>query len=497
MTQNIKKIIPKDPKSIIVALIFLGLIGYMACPLSISLEPVDWWTNYDMLWWSDNFTTDRFLTESDVAENVGLLASSSSGSGILGLHAYGTGQMYGKLIYTFTTDWIIEKGRLGVIANSDSKTCAVDVFIDNQLAGSFNGGKEILFCTSEYLPTSDDSRQWIVCQDPHKVQVKLIFYSLNANGPKDLILSLMEFSARVHPLAPDEEEEGKGSLVGHVINSQTNAKIPSATIALGNHSTQSDSQGYYEINNIKPGTYTVKVTKSGYKEATNTVTISECETAGCNQFDAYLTPLNSVTATSDTTLEGYVTKNGNPISDAQVLLMLQLSEMYKAKTDSKGYYKITGIESRTYSIKILAKNCAPHDNTVDLIGENRYDAQMGDGVSYPILPGRGFTEQDGETNYNYYPPTPPDYPTYVPRIRESAGNNYPLQGPVYQNPTLPAPSDGADYVPPPPGYQNSGSVAGSGVSLPPSGGLVGTIERSVRGWQTIFQNIGRLIRRLS
>ena len=483
MSLNIKKIVPKSPKKVIFYVIIATIIGYLACPLSVQLQPVDWWTDYDMIWYADDFSTSRYKDDADIAENVFKCQ--------LGLCGSGTGQMYGRLVYTFTTDWTMEKGRLGAVAESESQTCAIDCYIDNQPAGSFNGSKEMLFCTADNLPSIDDPRQWVVISDPHKVQVKFIFYSNSSSGEKDLVLKQIEFSARVHGDVPGDET-GNGSLVGYVFDSQTNNRIENAQVILGNHSVKTNSQGYYRIDGIKPDTYTVKTSKSGYEDAENVVTISECPNDfGCNQLDVYLNPTASTTR-SLCTLEGNIThEDGYPIEGAQICLTYhrQLGELYKTVSDSEGYYKITGIEPKMYSFGVLAKNCEPHFVTdMEMVTNKRYDIEMGDGVSYPVPPGRGINSES-ETGYNYHPPAPPDYQTYIPPIREAAPSNYPSEGPRYSNPTASAPSDGADYVPPPPGYTKSPPVL---QQTPPSNPL----ERAISGWQSIFIKVARFARRL-
>jgi len=473
---NVNKLIPKDPKRIIVYLVVFCLIGYMACPLSVQLSPVDWWEQYDMIWYADDYSTDQYTQDADLHENVYRTSD--------GLMGAGPGQVYGKLIYTFTTkDWFIEKGRLGVIAESASQTCAIDVYIANQLAGSFNGAKEMLFCTADNLPSIDDPRQWILIPDDQSVQIKLIFFSNSTDGEKDLVLKQIEFSARVHPSTPSGEETG--SLIGYVKDQITKSPIQGAKVVLSDKSTVTDQNGYYQISNIKPDTYTVRVTKSGYKDKETAITIVECQNDnGCNQYDCYLEP--SGVASGLATLEGYIAhESGDPIEGANIGLNLGLVTHYQDFTDSDGYYKMENIEPGAYDFLALAKNCAPHHSwDMEISGEMRYDAVMGEGVSYPVPPGRGISAETEE--YIYYPPVPPDYPTYVPQIVERAPSDYPTGGPNYGS-TAPAPSDGADYVPPPPGYTNSGDIPGSGMNAPPGGGVEGAFGRALWGWNYLLR----------
>lgn len=500
MTLNkiMRKIITKDPKRIIGYAFIFALIGYLACPLSIQLDPVDWWDAWDMIWYSDDYQTEQYKLHADLSENVYLAEQG-------GLRAFGPGQLFGRLIYTFETSYLIEKGRLGVKAESASQTCAIDVYIDGKQAGSFNGSKEMLFCTSDNLPSDDDPRQWVIISNPNTVQVKLIFYSLSADGPKDLRLEQLEFSARVHGLPDDDEPIPKfGNVGGHIINDVTHAPVSGAKVEMENQTDTTDSSGYFQFDHIECASYLIFVNASGYEECVSGIAVKECVGSNvCNTIDISIVPAGVSTSTAS--IEGYVThsETGNPISGATVSLHPRgyPDDLVIAKTNSDGYYKMVYQPTEGCWLLCLAKNCAPHTYyDIKLQGEMRYDIQMGPGVSYPIPPGRGYNPES-ETGYSYHPPAPPEYnddsgtynstyPVYVPPTISKAPTNYPAQGPKYQNPVQSAPVDGADYVPPPPAYRNSGGLQGSGVTTPPQNPL----DQAIKGWQHLYNRAQLWIR---
>jgi len=98
---------------------------------------------------------------------------------------------------------------------------------------------------------------------------------------------------------------GKGALQGYIRDSVTGNPLASALISLGVKNTQSNSQGFYSIIDISPGTYTCSVTKDGYYSESTQVTFSGNETKVLN---FSLTP-SEVQLTMR--LED---ANGNPIS---------------------------------------------------------------------------------------------------------------------------------------------------------------------------------------
>jgi len=476
-SSKIMKLIPKSKEKLIAYIFFFCLIGYLACPLSVQLDPVDWYSSYNMIWYADDFSTSRFQQDSDVAEDVYKCQN--------GLCANGPGQLYGKLVYTFATDWIIQVGRLGVVAESPSQTCSIDVYLDNMLAGSYNGSKEMLFCTSDNLPSSDDPRSWVVIQDPHSVQVKFIFYSKDSSGVKDLCLEQIEFSAKVTNPPPQGDDDV--TLTGKVCDIETSVPLPDAQITLDSKSTKTDTQGRYKFENLGTGKeYKVKIIKQGYNTQESTISLSPCEPGYiCNQHNFWLTPEKSSTPVSTTFLEGYVydVSDNSTVGNAHVLLLYYhgLGTLYEAWTDTQGHYKIDNVTEKWYSLKILKDDYEPHDSDIEIIqGQNRHDAYLVNNGMPVYIP---LPDPPGA---EYYPPTPSRNPPYQPYVYPSAPAEYPTEGPKYMSPTNPAPSDGADYVPPPPGYTQSGNLPGSGLTPPPSPGIKGLPETVLRGWGRIF-----------
>lgn len=74
----------------------------------------------------------------------------------------------------------------------------------------------------------------------------------------------------VMPMVPDtKEQEGIGSIVGRIVNTASNA-LPRANIYIEelHQGTMSDNNGYYVFPELKPGTYSLRVSYVGYKTKT-------------------------------------------------------------------------------------------------------------------------------------------------------------------------------------------------------------------------------------
>jgi len=74
-------------------------------------------------------------------------------------------------------------------------------------------------------------------------------------------LAALLFLNKKQPVPP-----GAASLSGQITDASTGAPIDGATVKMGDLSTASDSAGNYSFANIAPGSYPLKVTKSGYQE---------------------------------------------------------------------------------------------------------------------------------------------------------------------------------------------------------------------------------------
>lgn len=79
---------------------------------------------------------------------------------------------------------------------------------------------------------------------------------------------------------PDSNETASGVMRGRIVDAQ-NQVLPGATVMIESLHTGvvSDVNGYYTLTNLKPGTYTVKVSYVGYQPKTMQLTISSERTA--------------------------------------------------------------------------------------------------------------------------------------------------------------------------------------------------------------------------
>lgn len=70
----------------------------------------------------------------------------------------------------------------------------------------------------------------------------------------------------VSPSAPSRQGQGTGSLKGRVVELETSLPLPGASVFIVelNKGTTSNSEGYYQFNNIKAGNYTLSVSFVGY-----------------------------------------------------------------------------------------------------------------------------------------------------------------------------------------------------------------------------------------
>jgi iron complex outermembrane receptor protein len=72
-------------------------------------------------------------------------------------------------------------------------------------------------------------------------------------------------------------------IAGTARNAKTGAAIAKATVNCGNgHPSTTASDGRYTISNLKPSSYTCTASAAGYRPSTQTVTLSDGQTATAN-----------------------------------------------------------------------------------------------------------------------------------------------------------------------------------------------------------------------
>ena len=103
---------------------------------------------------------------------------------------------------------------------------------------------------------------------------------MKKNYRKLSLLCVSAMLAAASHAAADPAEASLGVMRGRVVDTQ-NQVLPGATVMIESLHTGavSDVNGYYTLANLKPGTYTVKVSYVGYAPQTMTLTVSPDKTA--------------------------------------------------------------------------------------------------------------------------------------------------------------------------------------------------------------------------
>jgi len=122
--------------------------------------------------------------------------------------------------------------------------------------------------------------------------------------------------------------------------------------------TNTNINGYYEIKNIYPGTYTLKTEKNDYKTFNKNIRLKEGETFWEN---ITLSP-----QTITTILKGFVTDKTTeePIENVKITLH-NSTDNFIEYANEDGYYEFK-ISPGTYTIKLDKKNYKSYGDTVQL-----------------------------------------------------------------------------------------------------------------------------------
>ena len=133
------------------------------------------------------------------------------------------------------------------------------------------------------------------------------------------------------------------TIKGRVTDSVTGSGIGSAYVYASGPSSGSDytdSNGYYTISNLNPGSYSVTASKSGYYSQTKSTSVS------CGGTSTVNFPLQP----KPCTIKGRVTDSvtGSGISDATVSASGPTSR--STTTDSNGYYSLSNLNPGSYSV---------------------------------------------------------------------------------------------------------------------------------------------------
>lgn len=128
---------------------------------------------------------------------------------------------------------------------------------------------------------------------------------------------------------------GSASISGRVTDSSGN---PIAEVIVSTdecqYSTSSDTNGYYTLSDVIPGTYALTASKSGWMSSDGSTTLSDGGSDTCN-----------FTLQSGGTISGYVKDSvGNPVSSVTITAYPGITT-----TDSAGWYELTILPAGTYS----------------------------------------------------------------------------------------------------------------------------------------------------
>ncbi len=172
-------------------------------------------------------------------------------------------------------------------------------------------------------------------------------------------------------MQPEIEEEG--GIEGTVKDSDTNEPLAGVTILIANQDTETDSSGYYELDEIPAGEQTFNASKDGYKDYEETVVIPA---DGTKEYDFEMQPEDSEDRGN---VEGTVREKGSgePLKGVSVRI-----GTLETQTDSDGEYELEEISAGereivahkdgyiAYSekIQVIAQETKTHD--IELVWED-------------------------------------------------------------------------------------------------------------------------------
>ncbi len=143
-----------------------------------------------------------------------------------------------------------------------------------------------------------------------------------------LLVPVSVYSFNTRPL--------KGKIYGYVYDAETGEPIAGAIVGIVQTGdvTYTDENGYYEFNNVDPGTYVVGVVAEGYEPDMATVIVPLGQSV---RHDFYLEPIGGEPEPSG--IEGYVydALTEEPIAGAKITVVELGETVY---TDEKGYYHV-------------------------------------------------------------------------------------------------------------------------------------------------------------
>lgn len=135
----------------------------------------------------------------------------------------------------------------------------------------------------------------------------------------------------------------------------TNQRIVGATVKLGNRTTTTNSNGYYEFTEVPHGTHTVTVSAPGYETRSLTRAVSGDET----WMSVGLSP---VAPSGTATLQGVIYQGSNTAARVPGAIV-QLSSGQSTTADQNGFYIFRNLAPGTYTISAHANGVGSGQTT--------------------------------------------------------------------------------------------------------------------------------------
>ena len=145
---------------------------------------------------------------------------------------------------------------------------------------------------------------------------------------------------------PPEQSTGTNTIEGYVYDYNTGNPIEGAYVSLSGRArsfTKTDSNGYFRFTSIADGTYSLLITKSGYADVSDTISVSGGKTV-TRQY--YMQP-SEVVQTATIKGKVYDPDGVIPIEGAIVGLM---NTNYYTTTDANGYFELRDIPYGNYKL---------------------------------------------------------------------------------------------------------------------------------------------------
>ncbi|MBA7618331.1 hypothetical protein ES703_25652 [subsurface metagenome] len=210
-------------------------------------------------------------------------------------------------------------------------------------------------------------------EDGRKVAIGLGVVGLGIVGAAAAAVGVAYVLARREEELPPPPP-GLANLYGIVVNSITGEIVPNALYTLNGYLTYTDPDGYYDFQNLEPGTYIITIEKENYITGSGEVTLVE----GLNELNVSLTPVELPPVLAS--LTGLVTDaQRRPIGGAKVSLDGAIPKdagwttIYTI-TNSNGEYLFEGLEPRNYTITFEKEGYEPVTRNIAVL-EDTYDEQ--------------------------------------------------------------------------------------------------------------------------